>query len=86
MKGLIDEIGTGGGMFDFSFGGLIASMLVSGAGFVYFKYGRRRGRSIHVTVGLIMMIYPYFIYDMKWLLGIAAGLCAVDYWMIKSGF
>ena len=73
-------------MFNFSFGSLMASMVVSGIGFVLFKYGRRRGRSIFVTFGIILMIYPYFIYDMSLLIYITAGLCAVLYFLVKQGF
>ena len=73
-------------MFDFSFGGLMASMVVSGIGFVFFKYGRKRGRSPYVTIGLILLIFPYFVYDLNWLIGIAAGLCAVLFFLVKQGF
>ncbi len=70
----------------FTFGNFVASMLVSGIGFVLYKYGRRRGRSIYVTFGLIQMIFPYFVYDLKSLLGISAGLCTVLYILVKQGF
>ena len=64
-------------MFDFTFGSIMASMVVSGIGFVFFKYGRRQGRSIFTTFGIIITIYPYFIYDTSLLIYITAGLCAV---------
>lgn len=69
-----------------SFGSLMGSMLVSGVGFALFKYGRKRSRSMAVIFGVIMMIYPYFISDFYWMVGIAAGMCAILYWLIQSGY
>lgn len=71
---------------NFTFGGLMASMLVSGIGFVLFKYGRRMGRSIFVTIGLILLIFPYFVGDLSWLIGVTLGLCALLYGLLKLGY
>ncbi len=71
---------------DFSFGSMVASLFVSGIGLVLFKYGRKKGRSIFVTFGLIMMVFPYVVSDPLWMTGIAAGLSGVLYWLAKSGY
>ncbi len=65
---------------NFSFGSLVGSMLVSGVGIVFFKYGRKRSDSVFVIVGVVMMIYPYFVSDFWWMLGIAAAMSAFLYW------
>ena len=50
---------------------LLASMLVSGIGFVLFKYGRKMQRPPHTLIGLIMLLYPYAVSDAVIMLCIA---------------
>jgi hypothetical protein len=40
---------------------LFASLIVSAIGFVLLHYGRKLGRPPHAAVGLLMLVYPYFI-------------------------
>ncbi len=69
-----------------SFGNIMGSMLVSGVGFVFFQYGRKRSRNLFLIFGIIMMIYPYFIEEWTWMLGIFAGMCALLYWLGRQGY
>lgn len=69
---------------DFSFGSLVCSMLVTGVGFVFFKYGRKRSRPMFLIFGIAMMIYPYFIDNVYWMLGIAAAISGVLYYLNNS--
>jgi hypothetical protein len=39
---------------------LIASLVVSSVGWVLFSYGRKQQRFPHVVIGILMMVYPYF--------------------------
>ena len=41
--------------------GLMASLLFSGAGFIYFKYGKSTGNMPAMVCGIILMVYPYFV-------------------------
>jgi hypothetical protein len=61
-------------------------MFVSGIGFVFFNYGRKKTRPLFLIFGAAMMIYPYFITDFLWMTGIAVFLTAVLYWLKKRGF
>lgn len=70
----------------FSFGSLAASLFVSGLGFAFFRYGRKRSRAVFVLFGILMMVYPYFIPDAGWMVGIAVLMCAILYWLGKSGY
>lgn len=56
---------------------LIASMLVSSVGFVLFTYGRKQRRLPHAGVGLLMLVYPYVVTNVPWMLGIAVALSAL---------
>jgi hypothetical protein len=40
---------------------LLLSMIPSGAGFVLFMYGKKQERLPQLVVGLLMMVYPYFV-------------------------
>jgi hypothetical protein len=51
---------------DMDVGGLFASFLVSGIGFVLFSYGRKMSRAPQVASGLVLMIFPYFVSNL-WL-------------------
>lgn len=67
-------------------GNLIAGFLVSGVGFVLFSYGRKMGRIPHVVIGLVLMIFPYFVPSVLLMLGICAVLCGLLYWATRAGY
>lgn len=49
---------------------LLASMFVSSVGFVLFKYGRNQRRFPHTAIGLLVMLYPYGITNVAWMVGL----------------
>jgi hypothetical protein len=51
-------------------GYLLASLVVSGVGFVLFSYGKSQKRVAFAVIGLVMLVYPYFITDIAWMLGL----------------
>jgi hypothetical protein len=55
-------------------GSLIASLLVSSVGFVLFEYGRRMRRVPQIGVGMVLLVYPYFVESDWVMLGIGAVL------------
>jgi hypothetical protein len=66
-------------------GSLFASFLVSGLGFVLFEYGRRMKRPAQVGVGLVLMIFPYFVSSVWAMFGIALGLVVVLWVALMRG-
>lgn len=64
---------------------LFASMLVSGVGFVVFKYGRGQRRLPHTAIGLVLMVFPYAVSSLWAMLGIGAGLCALLWLVTRLG-
>ena len=70
---------------DIDAGSLIAGFLVSGVGYVFFNYGRKMGRPIHLGTGLILMVYPYFIPTVWVMLVIGALLCGLNYFAVQRG-
>ena len=58
-----------------TFGNIVASLFVSGFGFAFFQYGRKRMRPVFIYTGIAMMVYPYFIPNPLAMIGIACLLC-----------
>lgn len=56
---------------------IFASMVVSGIGFVLFKYGRSQRRVPHTAIGFVMMVFPYAVSNVWAMTGIGAGLCGL---------
>ena len=50
----------------FDTGSLLASLVVSSVGWVLFSYGRKQQRLPHVGIGMLMMVYPYFMPSVAW--------------------
>ncbi len=67
-------------------GTLVASFVVSGIGFVLFSYGRKMSRAPHVLVGLVLLVFPYFVSSVLAVLGIAALLCGLLYFVARAGY
>jgi hypothetical protein len=57
-------------------GSFFASLLVSSIGFVLFEYGRRMKRPPQIGIGLVMLIYPYFVSNVWLMFGVALVLIA----------
>jgi hypothetical protein len=56
---------------------LIASLLVSSVGFVLFEYGRRMRRVPQIGIGILLLVYPYFVDNVWLMLGIAVILLVI---------
>ncbi len=64
---------------------LLAGFAVSGVGFVLFSYGRKMGRPPHVVVGLILLVFPYFVPSVVAMSLVAALLCGLLYLAAQRG-
>ena len=53
---------------------LLASLAVSGVGFVLFRFGRSQQRLSFAVTGLVMLVYPYFITSVAWMLAVVPVL------------
>lgn len=71
---------------DLSAGSLIAGLFVSSVGFVFFSYGRKMSRPVHVVTGLILLVYPYFVPGVVLMLALGAALCGLNYFAVRRGF
>jgi hypothetical protein len=71
---------------DLDAGSLIAGLVVSGVGFVFFSYGRKMSRAPHVIIGIVMMVFPYFIPSVLVMLAVGALLCGLLYMATRAGY
>lgn len=65
---------------------LLAGMLVSSIGFVLFVYGKKQSRFPQLVVGLVLMVYPYFIPSPLLMFGIAACLLVLLWLGVRAGY
>jgi len=59
---------------DFDANSLIASLIIGGIGTVSFIYGKRQHRIPQMVVGILLVVYPYFIPNVFLMIGIAVAL------------
>ncbi|MEJ2368976.1 MAG: hypothetical protein P8Z49_11680 [Acidobacteriota bacterium] len=67
-------------------GSLLVSLLVSTVGWGIYRYGRKAGRGPQVIGGILLMIFPYFIGSILWILVISVLACAVIWWLVRVGY
>jgi hypothetical protein len=65
---------------DFDANALLASLVPSSIGLVAFMYGKRQGRVPHIAVGLVLMVYPYFVSNILLMFAIA-GVLSLGLWL-----
>jgi hypothetical protein len=66
--------------------GLAVSFLISGVGYVAFSYGKRMSKPPQLTIGLILMVFPYFIDSVWGMLSVAAALLALMVILVRAGW
>ena len=59
---------------DFSESSLFANLIVSAVGFFLLTYGRKTSDIRKVVLGLVMLVYPYFVSSAAVMIGIAVAL------------
>jgi hypothetical protein len=64
---------------------LLASFIPSSIGLGVFVYGKRQGRGPHLIIGLLLMVYPYFLSNVWLMLGIGAVLLGALYGAVRFG-
>ncbi len=65
---------------EFDASSLVASLVVSGIGFVAFTYGKKQSRFPQMIIGLVLMGFPYFVSD-AWLMATITGVLLGLLWL-----
>jgi hypothetical protein len=71
---------------DFDASSLIASFVIGSIGLVAFMYGKRQGRFPQMVVGLVMMLYPYFVPNVAIMAIVAVVLLAGLWLSVRLGW
>jgi hypothetical protein len=58
---------------------LLASVLLGSVGLGFFVYGKKQRRAPHLAVGVLLMVYPYFVSNVALMLVIGAALVGLLY-------
>ena len=56
-------------------------IVFSAAGMAYFMYGKKQSALVPLVCGVVLMIYPYFVSSILWLIVIGALLSALPYFV-----
>ncbi|HEY2409419.1 MAG TPA: hypothetical protein VGI10_25610 [Polyangiaceae bacterium] len=64
---------------------LIAGFFISTVGFGFFLYGKKQARAPQLAVGLLLMIYPYFVSNVLLMLAIGGCLLGLLWLALRSG-
>lgn len=62
---------------------LIASFIIGSVGLVAFMYGKRQRRFPQIAIGLVLMVYPYFVPNLWVMILIALLLIALLWIAVK---
>ena len=65
---------------------LIAGLFVSSVGFVLFSYGKKMSRPPQMVGGLLLMVFPYFVPGVGWMLAIGGVLCGLIWVAVQRGY
>jgi len=65
---------------------LLLSMIPSGVGFVLFMYGKKQERLPQLVVGLLMMVYPYFVSSVSTLVVVGLILWGALWYALRLGW
>ena len=60
---------------------LLWALLFGSIGLGYFVYGRRQDMLVPKYCGITLMVFPYFVSNVYWLVGIGMGLLALPYFL-----
>ena len=64
---------------------LLSSVLIGSIGLGLFMYGKRQRRAPHLAVGIVLMVYTYFVPSISFMFAIAAALVGLLYFATYLG-
>lgn len=60
---------------------LLWGLLFGSAGLGFFIYGRRQEKLVPKYCGIALMVFPYFVPSVAWLVGVGLALLALPYFL-----
>ena len=65
---------------------LLLSIFISAVGVGFFLYGKKQQRAPQLAVGLVMIVYTYFVGSVALMLAIAVALLVALWLAVKMGW
>jgi hypothetical protein len=65
---------------------LLASLFISSIGMVMFLYGKKQARIPQMVVGLVLIVFTYFLSSIAWMFVIAAALVGLLWLTLRLGW
>ena len=66
---------------DISYSGIMAALVFGIWGMYFIRQAKKEGNLKQLVVGVVLLIYPYFISDAYLLWGLGVGLTAMGFWL-----
>jgi hypothetical protein len=60
---------------------LLWGLIFGSIGLGYFMYGRRQEKVVPKYCGIALMVFPYFVPNVPWLVGIGLAVSALPYFV-----
>jgi hypothetical protein len=64
---------------------LLLSLLFSSVGFVLFVYGKKQSRIPHMTGGVLLMVYPYFVSNLIAMAAVGVAILGLVWLAVRLG-
>ena len=71
---------------NFDLGSIVASSFIGLVGFAIFVYGKKQQRLPHLGVGLVLMVYPYFVPGWIPMVAIAVAIVGALWLSVNRGW
>ena len=65
---------------------LFFSIVIGSIGLALFVYGKKQARAPQLSIGLALMLFPYFTSGARPLIVIASALLLALWWMLRLGW
>lgn len=85
MDGASDSL-LSGLVGDYSAASIITSLFVSAIGYVAFAYGKKQRRGPQFLAGVLLMVFPYFVTNVPFMLLIAAAVVGAMWAAVRAGY
>ena len=79
MSTILNAYGVNLSNMNFSWANIMAWLIFSIIGLSAFNYGRKEKNYRALTIGIVLMVYPYFVSSTLWLYVLGAGFSSLLY-------
>jgi hypothetical protein len=64
---------------------LFVGFIASSVGFVMLVYGKKQHRPLQLAGGIMLLVFPFLVYDALWLGLLSAAICGGVWGGVKAG-